>query len=300
MRQITALDHLPTATPAVSSSSSSSVRFSPPASPTPRARADARPTGSPCRPSRHRPAVPAARRRHALQSSPCLRHKPRARFHRAAWHAGRMPTHTAENWGSDAGHQIPTHHPDAVIGALAACQHGVVVIRQLMAAGASTSMSDPSPSPQRLSPYGSTAASTASGTKRLRSGGHWLAAVLAVGPGAMLSHRHAAALHVDPVGGESDRRLGSRLTGGAARADPRLSGCARPPRRDYQRLRAIPTTTVARTLRGSCRRSAPQQLERCLGVRALARPTSPASRPRSLAREDRRDAGHAALTGSAR
>jgi len=85
------------------------------------------------------------------------------------------------------------------------------------------------------------------GHARLRSEGHWLAAVLAAGPGAVLSHRDAAGLH--------DLRPANHLrievsTTGRARSSAKLAvhrtrildGD------DVTTVSRIPVTTVARTL----------------------------------------------------
>jgi very-short-patch-repair endonuclease len=87
----------------------------------------------------------------------------------------------------------PTARADAVVAALAARQHGVVARRQLLEAGLSPTM-------VRGRVRGGLLILLhpgvyAVGHRRLRSEGHWLAAVLAAGPGAALSHRDAAGLH---------------------------------------------------------------------------------------------------------
>jgi predicted transcriptional regulator of viral defense system len=175
-----------------------------------------------------------------------------------------MPTTAAADRGSDAAirHQIPTPHPDAAIGALAARQHGVVAFRQLLAAGASTSMIHRRVLSGHLirlhrGVY-------AVGHERLRREGHWLAAVLAVGPGAVLSHRHAAALHgirsvaasrID-VSTPADRRA----TFGPIRVYGRRA--LHPD--EIASIDGIPVTTVARTLLDLAGLVGPRQLERAV------------------------------------
>jgi len=89
---------------------------------------------------------------------------------------------------------MPTQNDtDQVIGALAARQWGVVARRQLLDARLTTAMIGERVRSGRLirlhrGVY-------AVGHARLRREGRWLAAVLAVGPGAVLSHRDAAGLH---------------------------------------------------------------------------------------------------------
>lgn len=85
------------------------------------------------------------------------------------------------------------------------------------------------------------------GHARLRREGHWLAAVLAVGPGAVLSHRDAAALH-------DLRPANHTLTDVTTTADRRDVPGLRIHRtrvldaEDVTEVSGIPVTTVARTL----------------------------------------------------
>lgn len=85
------------------------------------------------------------------------------------------------------------------------------------------------------------------GHDRLRREGTWLAAVLAVGPGAALSHRDAAGLHdlrpanharVDVTTDRRGRREQREIAVHHALLDPL----------DVTEIRGIPVTTVARTL----------------------------------------------------
>ena len=82
-------------------------------------------------------------------------------------------------------------HPDRAIGALAARQHGVVARRHLLDAGVSPEMLRTRIGTGRLVTLHRGV--YAVGHRRLRREGFWLAAVLAAGPGALLSHREAAA-----------------------------------------------------------------------------------------------------------
>jgi very-short-patch-repair endonuclease len=85
------------------------------------------------------------------------------------------------------------------------------------------------------------------GHARLRREGHWLAAVLAVGPGAALSHRDAAGLH-------DLRPANHRLIDVTTTADRRSTVRIRVHRtrsldvQDITTVQGIPVTTVARTL----------------------------------------------------
>jgi len=134
---------------------------------------------------------------------------------------------------------------DAVIGALAHGQHGVVSRGQLLDAGVSATMIDKRVLRGRLillhrGVY-------AVGHAHLRPDGYRLAAVLAIGPGAVLSHRDAAALHELRYAGGTridvstpiERRSTERI---------RVHGRRRLDRPDVTRIEGIPVTTVERTL----------------------------------------------------
>ena len=81
---------------------------------------------------------------------------------------------------------------DRVAVALARRQHGVVARRQLLELGAQTDAIDFRLRRGRFQPV--YRAVYAVGHDALKREGRWLAAVLASGPGAVLSHRPAAAL----------------------------------------------------------------------------------------------------------
>ena len=82
--------------------------------------------------------------------------------------------------------------PDRVVAELAAAQYGVVAKRQLLAIGLSPSGIKRRVAAGRLLPLHR--AVYAVGHSAIERRGHWLAAVLACGPDAVLSHRSAAAL----------------------------------------------------------------------------------------------------------
>jgi very-short-patch-repair endonuclease len=86
------------------------------------------------------------------------------------------------------------------------------------------------------------------GHRQLRIEGHWLAAVLAIGPGAALSHREAAALHgLRP----SNRPRTDVTTVRRVRTPPpgvEVHHAASLTASDVTAVNAIPVTTVARTL----------------------------------------------------
>jgi hypothetical protein len=141
----------------------------------------------------------------------------------------------------------PTHtaRADASVAALAAAQWGVVSRRQLLAAGLSRSMiGDRVRGGHLLLLHRGV---YAVGHRRLRREGHWLAAVLAVGPGAALSHRDAAGLHdLRPANHRtidvSTTRQPRAIRGVAIHRTRSLDA------EDVTTVRCIPTTTVARTL----------------------------------------------------
>lgn len=131
------------------------------------------------------------------------------------------------------------------IGALADCQYGVVGRTQLLTLGLSSSAIDRRIRAGLLVTLHRGV--YAVGHRRLTQDGFWLAAVLATGPGAALSHRDAAALH----------GLGRWTTGPVEVTTPGHA-IGEPGVRAYERRRletadvtvvaAIPVTTVARTL----------------------------------------------------
>jgi very-short-patch-repair endonuclease/predicted transcriptional regulator of viral defense system len=89
--------------------------------------------------------------------------------------------------------EIRAPHTDARIAALAADQHGVVTRSHLLDAGIpSTTIEDRVARGQLLKLHRGV---YAVGHRHLRTEGFWLAAVLAIGDRAALSHRDAAALH---------------------------------------------------------------------------------------------------------
>lgn len=132
------------------------------------------------------------------------------------------------------------------IGRMADRQHGVVARRQLLDMGVgrraiASRLARGILVPLHRGVY-------AFGHRRLTIEGRWLAAVLAAGPGAVLSHRDAAALHGMRKAPESARV--SVTTAGHARSIDGLWLHAR--RRlasdEVTTVRAIPATSPARTL----------------------------------------------------
>ena len=138
-----------------------------------------------------------------------------------------------------------TPRTERLIGELAARQHGVVSRAQLVDAGLTAKMLDGRVARGQLlrlhrGVY-------AVGHKQLRREGHWLAAVLAAGPGAVLSHRTAAALHgirsTSPVSVDvTARGERTRQPGIHVHLTRTLDSA------DSTTVDGIPVTTVARTL----------------------------------------------------
>ena len=134
----------------------------------------------------------------------------------------------------------------AQIAALADEQHGVVARRQLAALGVDRAAIDRRLAAGLLIPLHRGV--YAVGHRRITIEGRWLAAVLAAGPGAVLSHRDAAALHGMRKSPRSAKVTVS--TPARARSTPALWVHAR--RRltaeDVTMVRGIPATSPARTL----------------------------------------------------
>lgn len=139
----------------------------------------------------------------------------------------------------------PQKGTDEVIGTLAARQWGVVARAQLLDVGLSTTEVRDRVRAGRLPRLHPGV--YAVGHARLRREGHWLSAVLAAGPGAVLSHRDAAGLHdLRPA---NHRRI-DVSTAGRARSSERISVHRTRilDAEDVTEVSGIPVTTVARTL----------------------------------------------------
>lgn len=139
---------------------------------------------------------------------------------------------------------VPPAAIDQLIASLAMRQHGVVSRRQLLAGGIGRRAIEHRLARQRL--HGVHYGVYAVGHRLLTTEGQWMAAVLAAGPGAVLSHRSAAALWrmvrwsggpVEVTVGRAVRsRSGLRVRRGRLSAD------------EATEVEGIPTTTVPRTL----------------------------------------------------
>lgn len=142
-----------------------------------------------------------------------------------------------------SGTQIASPSPDEAIRALAERQQGVVARRQLLDAGVTARVLHMRLRDGHLLPLHHEV--YAVGHRQIRREGRWLAAVLAAGPGAVLSHREAAALH----GIRPSNRAKVDVTAPRRRPQPGIDfhHAALDPR-DVTTVDGIPTTTVARTL----------------------------------------------------
>lgn len=134
----------------------------------------------------------------------------------------------------------------SALAELADRQHGVVSRRQLAALGVGRGAVEKHL--RRRSLIRLHRGVFAVGHRHLSAEGRWLAAVLAVGPGAVLSHRDAAALHGIRKAPES--RKVSITTAADSRSTPAL--WVYPRRRlatdEVELVRGVPVTTPARTL----------------------------------------------------
>jgi very-short-patch-repair endonuclease len=130
------------------------------------------------------------------------------------------------------------------VWALARRQHGVATRRQLLALGLSPRAIEHRVAKGRL--FRLDRGVYAVGRRELNRQGWWLAAVLASGTGAVLSHRSAAALWGFGREEEGLVELTARTT---ARLHPRIwiRRCARPKLDDVVIRREIPVTTPIRT-----------------------------------------------------
>lgn len=179
-----------------------------------------------------------------------------------------------------------------MIAALAADQHGVVSRGQLLDGGVSKRAIELRVQSGHLlrlhrGVY-------AVGHARLRREGHWLAAVLAV-PGAVLSHRDAAALHELRPGNHPD----VDVTGPNARASQpgiRFHRTTTLDAEDLTNASGIPVTTVARTLVDLAGVVPPDHLARAVREAVHRNVFDLQAVERTLARTSgRRGPGHRAL-----
>lgn len=135
---------------------------------------------------------------------------------------------------------------DRLIAELADRDHGIVDVAGLGALGASRTQITHRLSARRLTPLHRGV--YAYGHRRLTNEGVWLAAVRAIGPAAVLSHTHAAALHGlrPPLRGRINVTV--RGTGRRQRKGIRVHNASHLPPEHVTVVNRIPVTTVSRTL----------------------------------------------------
>ena len=151
-----------------------------------------------------------------------------------------MTTNNYEVWGDNRAKP----HPWRAVADLAAAQHAVIAIWQLLELGFSRDWVKRQLTAGRLHPIHRGV--YAVGHKRINRRGHWMAATLACGPTSVLSHRTAAALH-----GLLYPRDGWPHVTVCAKGRPKRRGIVihqvtTPPERTV--IDAIPVTTIGRTL----------------------------------------------------
>ena len=174
-----------------------------------------------------------------------------------------------------------------MIGKLAARQHGVVSRRQLLDAGVSPKTLEVRLRSGRLLRLHSGV--YAVGHAQLRREGRWLAAVLAVGPGAALSHRSAAALHRIR---EGDGAIDVATTRRVAMRGIVVHRTTTLTARDVTTRSGVPATTLPRTLVDLAGTLTPDQLGKLVRETDRARRLGPAVVHEVQDRLDgRRDAG---------
>jgi very-short-patch-repair endonuclease/predicted transcriptional regulator of viral defense system len=143
--------------------------------------------------------------------------------------------------------EVVQPHVDQLIAELAARQHGVVSWRQLLALGLGRGAIEHRIRIGRL--HRMHRGVYAVGHRRVSREGRWMAAVLACGDGAVLSHRSAAALwELRPsAAGKIDVTVPAR-SGRASRATIRVHRSGALPASEITRHQGIAVTRVARTL----------------------------------------------------
>jgi hypothetical protein len=168
---------------------------------------------------------------------------------------------------------------DAEIAAPAARQHGVVAGRQLVAIGIGRGAIAHRVACGRL--HRVHAGVFAVGHEALSRPGSWMAAVLACGDDAVLSHRSAAALW----GIRDSAHADADVTVARQRRRPRIDTHRAKLARDEVAVeRGIPVTTPARTLLDLAGALTPPQLERAIHETEYRRLTSPLALDALLAR----------------
>jgi very-short-patch-repair endonuclease len=164
-----------------------------------------------------------------------------------------------------------TRGADRVIAALAGQQHGVVSRRQPLAAGVSGRAVERRIEGGRLHPL--RAGVYAVGHRVVSREGRWMAAVLAAGQDAVLSHRSAAALWgVRPTASARVEITAPRRLRPRQNLHPH---CAVLPQDEITTRDGIPVTTAARTLLDLAAVIPPNELDRALNEAEIHRLPGP-------------------------
>jgi very-short-patch-repair endonuclease len=159
---------------------------------------------------------------------------------------------------------------DKAVAELAARQHGVVSRAQLVNVRLGHRGIDHRIALGRLHPVHRGVCAV--GHRRITREGAWMAAVLAAGDGAVLSHRSAAALR----GIRNTERAAVEVTASRKCRRPRIEAhrAVLPPD-EVTRERGIPVTNPARTLLDLAAVISPEQLERTINEAEVRRLASP-------------------------
>jgi very-short-patch-repair endonuclease len=153
--------------------------------------------------------------------------------------------------------------PDRSAARIAARQHGVVSVQQLRAAGLDRSAIGRRVAAARL--HRIHRGVYAVGHPGLSREGMWMAAVLACGDGAALSHRSAAELWRLLEAGDGPAHVSVPVTGGRrTRVGVRVHRRPSLGRRDKTRHRGVPVTTPSRTLADLHAMVGPGELRRAI------------------------------------
>ena len=170
----------------------------------------------------------------------------------------------AEDEGAKTGDSQRKRHPDRgidrLIAALADRQHGVVAVWQLVALGLGYEAIRHRANVGRL--HRVHPGVYAVGHRKLTRHGHWMAAVLAYGPDAVLSHRSAAALW--GIGSGSYKIDVTTPQAKRSRATIRAHTAKLHPEDDRATRDGIPVTSVARTILDLAAQLAPDPLTRLI------------------------------------
>ena len=176
-----------------------------------------------------------------------------------------------------------TRRIDAAIAALAAAQHGVVS-RALLALGLGERAIDRRVALGRL--HRLHRGVYAVGHPSVTQSGRWMAAALAGGPGAAISHRTAGACH--RILSAGDGPIDVIVATDRRSRDGLRFHCSALPADELTVRDGIPVTTVPRTLLDLATILPPRRLERALNQAEVLRLTDPLSLEDLLARHPRR------------